>query len=263
MSVTGASTRPIDSAAAPLHSAAPWAAQGNRRICVPQLAFREIGHRAWALRRSPEARPGHEGVAQLFTAAKLERMREAGVTRVSLGVQQLDPALLALSGRKLCGSAPFTTCASPRSRPDRGHAQPGGRARVAASRERRASADAGTGASPGVHRRERRGPRRPGAHEAGGAHRCTSRHPGRVRHRKGPPRAHPPRAEPTPREAVPGRALRRPGGQPAGERALWPRAGRVHGGRGQQARPLRAGRWRDPVPRRVRRDEPRRCRRSS
>ena len=41
-----------------------------------------------------------EGVAQLFTAAKLERMREAGVTRVSLGVQQLDPELLALSGRK-------------------------------------------------------------------------------------------------------------------------------------------------------------------
>src|SRR5262249_25664867 len=41
-----------------------------------------------------------EGVAQLFTAAKLERMREVGVTRVSLGVQQLDPALLALSGRK-------------------------------------------------------------------------------------------------------------------------------------------------------------------
>jgi oxygen-independent coproporphyrinogen-3 oxidase len=49
---------------------------------------------------APDVEVTVEGVAQLFTAAKLERMREAGVTRVSLGVQQLDPALLALSGRK-------------------------------------------------------------------------------------------------------------------------------------------------------------------
>jgi oxygen-independent coproporphyrinogen-3 oxidase len=49
---------------------------------------------------APAAEVTVEGVAQLFTAAKLERMREAGVTRVSLGVQQLDPELLALSGRK-------------------------------------------------------------------------------------------------------------------------------------------------------------------
>jgi oxygen-independent coproporphyrinogen III oxidase len=41
-----------------------------------------------------------EGVAQLFTRAKLDAMREAGVTRVSMGVQQLDPDLLKLSGRK-------------------------------------------------------------------------------------------------------------------------------------------------------------------
>jgi oxygen-independent coproporphyrinogen-3 oxidase len=41
-----------------------------------------------------------EGVAQLFTESKLEAMREAGVTRVSLGVQQFDPELLRLSGRK-------------------------------------------------------------------------------------------------------------------------------------------------------------------
>jgi oxygen-independent coproporphyrinogen-3 oxidase len=49
---------------------------------------------------APDVEVTVEGVAQLFTATKLERMREAGVTRVSLGVQQLDPELLALSGRK-------------------------------------------------------------------------------------------------------------------------------------------------------------------
>jgi oxygen-independent coproporphyrinogen-3 oxidase len=49
---------------------------------------------------APAAEVTVDGVAQLFTAAKLERMREVGVTRVSLGVQQLDPELLALSGRK-------------------------------------------------------------------------------------------------------------------------------------------------------------------
>ena len=49
---------------------------------------------------APAAEVTVEGVARLFTAAKLERMQEAGVTRVSLGVQQLDPELLALSGRK-------------------------------------------------------------------------------------------------------------------------------------------------------------------
>lgn len=41
-----------------------------------------------------------EGVAQLFTLAKLEAMRDVGVNRVSLGVQQLDPDLLTASGRK-------------------------------------------------------------------------------------------------------------------------------------------------------------------
>jgi oxygen-independent coproporphyrinogen-3 oxidase len=41
-----------------------------------------------------------EGVAQLFTEAKLEAMREAGVNRISMGVQQLDFDLLRLSGRK-------------------------------------------------------------------------------------------------------------------------------------------------------------------
>jgi oxygen-independent coproporphyrinogen-3 oxidase len=41
-----------------------------------------------------------EGVAQLFTKAKLDAMRDTGVTRVSMGVQQFDKELLKLSGRK-------------------------------------------------------------------------------------------------------------------------------------------------------------------
>jgi oxygen-independent coproporphyrinogen-3 oxidase len=41
-----------------------------------------------------------EGVAQLFTRPKLDAMRDAGVTRISMGVQQLEPELLKLSGRK-------------------------------------------------------------------------------------------------------------------------------------------------------------------
>ena len=45
-------------------------------------------------RLAPEAEVTVEGVAQLFSPAKLVAMREAGVTRVSFGVQQLDPALL-------------------------------------------------------------------------------------------------------------------------------------------------------------------------
>jgi oxygen-independent coproporphyrinogen-3 oxidase len=51
-------------------------------------------------RAAPELEVTIEGVAQLFTRAKLEAMRDAGVTRVSLGVQQLDPSLLEASGRK-------------------------------------------------------------------------------------------------------------------------------------------------------------------
>jgi oxygen-independent coproporphyrinogen-3 oxidase len=41
-----------------------------------------------------------EGVAQLFTRAKLDAMRDAGVTRVSFGVQQFDRELVVRSGRK-------------------------------------------------------------------------------------------------------------------------------------------------------------------
>ena len=51
-------------------------------------------------RTTPDAEVTVEGVAQFFTQKKLEAMRDAGVTRVSMGVQQLDPDLLAFSGRK-------------------------------------------------------------------------------------------------------------------------------------------------------------------
>jgi oxygen-independent coproporphyrinogen-3 oxidase len=51
-------------------------------------------------RTAPDLEVTIEGVAQLFTQPKLEAMREAGVTRVSIGVQQFDAELLSLSGRK-------------------------------------------------------------------------------------------------------------------------------------------------------------------
>jgi oxygen-independent coproporphyrinogen-3 oxidase len=51
-------------------------------------------------RTVPDLEVTIEGVAQLFTKSKLEAMREAGVTRVSMGVQQFDPELLRRSGRK-------------------------------------------------------------------------------------------------------------------------------------------------------------------
>lgn len=51
-------------------------------------------------RAAPDLEVTVEGVAQLFTQPKLEAMREAGITRVSMGVQQFDRELLKLSGRK-------------------------------------------------------------------------------------------------------------------------------------------------------------------
>jgi oxygen-independent coproporphyrinogen-3 oxidase len=51
-------------------------------------------------RVTPDLEVTVEGVAQLFTRPKLEAMRDAGVTRVSMGVQQFDRELLKLSGRK-------------------------------------------------------------------------------------------------------------------------------------------------------------------
>jgi oxygen-independent coproporphyrinogen-3 oxidase len=41
-----------------------------------------------------------EGIPQLFTFEKLDAMRTAGCTRISIGVQQLDDEMIAMSGRK-------------------------------------------------------------------------------------------------------------------------------------------------------------------
>jgi oxygen-independent coproporphyrinogen III oxidase len=41
-----------------------------------------------------------EGIPQLFTREKLEHMQRGGINRISIGVQQLDPELNSLSGRK-------------------------------------------------------------------------------------------------------------------------------------------------------------------
>ena len=51
-------------------------------------------------RLRPDAEITLEGVAQLFTKPKLDAMRDSGITRVSMGVQQFDRELLASSGRK-------------------------------------------------------------------------------------------------------------------------------------------------------------------
>ena len=48
----------------------------------------------------PDAEVTLEGVARLFTKPKLDAMRDASISRVSMGVQQFDRELLAASGRK-------------------------------------------------------------------------------------------------------------------------------------------------------------------
>jgi oxygen-independent coproporphyrinogen III oxidase len=50
-----------------------------------------------------------EGIPQLFTFDKLSAMRDAGVNRVSLGVQQLADDLIALSGRRQTAAQVFRT----------------------------------------------------------------------------------------------------------------------------------------------------------
>jgi len=50
-----------------------------------------------------------EGIPQLFTLEKLAAMRAAGCTRVSIGVQQLDDQMIAMSGRKQKASQVFQT----------------------------------------------------------------------------------------------------------------------------------------------------------
>ncbi len=50
-----------------------------------------------------------EGIPQLFTLEKLDAMRVAGVNRISMGVQQLDDELIAMSGRKQKAQHVFQT----------------------------------------------------------------------------------------------------------------------------------------------------------
>jgi oxygen-independent coproporphyrinogen-3 oxidase len=50
-----------------------------------------------------------EGIPQLFSREKLVAMKAAGISRVSLGVQQLDDALIKLSGRKQKAAHVFQT----------------------------------------------------------------------------------------------------------------------------------------------------------
>lgn len=50
-----------------------------------------------------------EGIPQLFTLEKLDAMRAAGVNRISIGVQQLDEELIAMSGRKQKAQHVFQT----------------------------------------------------------------------------------------------------------------------------------------------------------
>jgi oxygen-independent coproporphyrinogen III oxidase len=50
-----------------------------------------------------------EGIPQLFTREKLEHMKAGGINRVSIGVQQLDPELNRLSGRKQTAKHVFDT----------------------------------------------------------------------------------------------------------------------------------------------------------
>src|SRR5439155_1522237 len=52
-----------------------------------------------------------EGIPQLFTREKLDAMRTAGCTRVSIGVQQLDDEMIAMSGRKQKAAQVFQTIA--------------------------------------------------------------------------------------------------------------------------------------------------------
>lgn len=52
-----------------------------------------------------------EGIPQLFTREKIFAMKEAGVTRVSVGAQQLDDEMIKLSGRKQTAKQVFDTIA--------------------------------------------------------------------------------------------------------------------------------------------------------
>jgi oxygen-independent coproporphyrinogen-3 oxidase len=57
----------------------------------------------------PETEVTLEGIPQLFTHEKLAAMKAGGVSRVSIGAQQLDDEMIAMSGRKQKASQVFQT----------------------------------------------------------------------------------------------------------------------------------------------------------
>jgi oxygen-independent coproporphyrinogen-3 oxidase len=59
--------------------------------------------------RGPETEVTLEGIPQLFTQEKLAAMKAGGVTRISIGAQQLDDEMIAMSGRKQKASQVFQT----------------------------------------------------------------------------------------------------------------------------------------------------------
>ena len=50
-----------------------------------------------------------EGIPQTFTHTKLQAMKDCGVNRVSMGVQQLDDELIQASGRRQTSEQVFRT----------------------------------------------------------------------------------------------------------------------------------------------------------
>ena len=74
--------------------------QYARLLQIVRGVFPDIG---------PDTEITLEGIPQLFTLEKLSAMGAAGCTRVSIGVQQLDDDMIAMSGRKQKASQVFET----------------------------------------------------------------------------------------------------------------------------------------------------------
>ena len=110
------------------------------------------------------------------------------------------------------------------------------------------------------HRRQPGHAQGAGADPPGGADQRHRAHPRRERHRQGAGRAHHPRQQRA--QVLPHRArqLRRPAREPARERALRPREGRLHRRAVPAQGPLRDGRRRHALPRRDRQPSRPRCR---
>src|SRR5438876_7290395 len=137
---------------------------------------------------------------------------------------------------------------------DRRDALACGGARWATARERGTPAHAGASENAGLRWRKRRDPGGPRARPEGGRERLQGGHSRRVRHREGSRGAANTRSEPEAAESVPRRALWSDGTRASRERAVRTRTWCVHRSRGREARAVRAGRRRNAVSRRVRRD---------